>query len=67
MSSKQVIAPEAAQSYDRDDPVERVYARFVRDSFEAELLGRVDAALDRQLAVFLSIQAVPSRWFREAA
>jgi hypothetical protein len=67
MTTAQMIAPEAHQSYDRSDPAEQVFATLVRDSFEAELYARVDAAVDRQLEVFLAMQAVPYRSFREAA
>jgi hypothetical protein len=67
MTLDQMPAPQLTERYDRSDPAERVVAAFVRDAFETDLRARVDSALDRQLAVFLAIQSVPSRTFRQAA
>ena len=55
------------ESYDREDPAERILAALVRDAHNAELLTRVDASLSRQLDAFFETQALPrvrSRRFR---
>jgi hypothetical protein len=49
------------RTHSRREVPERVIASLVRDSFEADLRARIDDAVDRQLAVFFAIQAVPSR------
>jgi hypothetical protein len=43
------------------DQANSVLPLLVRAVHEAELRERVDAAVDRQLAVFLAMQSVPSR------
>jgi hypothetical protein len=67
MPVDQLTAPQVAEHYDRSDPAERAVAAFVRDAFEADLRARVDEAVDRQVAVFLAIQAVPFRTLSHAA
>lgn len=42
-------------------------AAFVRDAYDTELRARVDAGVDRALAVFFAIQSVPSRTVPQAA
>jgi len=50
----QMLAPPKPQSYDRDDPGERIFAALVRDAHDTELLGRVDTALYLQLEAFFA-------------
>jgi hypothetical protein len=40
---------------------DQMLSSLIRESFESELRHRVDATLDRQLAVFLAMQWVPAR------
>jgi hypothetical protein len=47
------------ESYDRDDPAERIFAVLVRDAYSTELLTRLDASLNRQLEAFFETQTVP--------
>jgi hypothetical protein len=47
------------ESYDHEDPAERIFAALVRDAYQAELLTRVDASLGRQLEAFFQTQALP--------
>jgi hypothetical protein len=56
-----------APPFDRDDPAEQALAALVRDAYDADLRDRVSDGVDRQLAVFFAIQAVPSRAIRHAA
>ena len=46
-------------SYDRDDPAERIFAALVRDAHSAELLTRINTSLSRQLEAFFETQALP--------
>jgi hypothetical protein len=45
----------------RDQADDRVLSALVRDYHDTELLERVEDALDRQLAVFVALQALPGR------
>ena len=54
-----ILEPAKTESYDREDPAERIFAALVRDAYEAELLTRVDASLGRQLEAFFDTQALP--------
>jgi hypothetical protein len=67
MTTAEATAPPTAGPDDLDVRAERVVAAFVRDAFEADLRARIDDAVDRQLAVFLAIQSVPSRMVQQAA
>lgn len=67
MATDHSPATTASRAHARREIPERVIGSLVRDSFEADLRARIDAAVDRQLAVFFAIQAVPSRSARPAA